>query len=291
MSLLVPGTSSPEFYFVAQYIIATLDEMYGDGRFGEADMDNVYMGPGSRAAASLLGFTSKRPTKTSEDSFYAMSDYFSDEEGELIFRRLADLKKPQLVIMGLYVDEYGVLRVRLTNRRVSFLDLEHFLCKMYLFLKKKSPPGMSSMQPIWHSFHCYPVKYNTNDLDPQHLLGVDGTTTFGKIASESVTSFEGMDFKMPWKFLLKDEWPNKEPWLSQQFDTDALEDDGTLAAATVASTIDSDDNEDEDVLWDPDAESEDPNSNVYYVEITMELDGEAGTHDSQGSVDDTATTN
>ena len=274
MSRLVAGTSRSDFFFVAQHIVATLAEMYRDNRFGEVTLDDVYMGPGSRASVAILALLPKRPAKktkkTKDESWYALSDYLTKEEANLILDWVKGLPDAELKVMGLYRDSKRIVRVKLTGRLVGYLDVEHMLCKLYLFLKKKSPTVMSSMDPVWHSFHCFPIRYNAEGLDPRTLQGADGST-FEQIALESVEAFEKLDFEMPWKFLLKNEWPNGTPWSTQrpkinrkyEYD-DTMPGTGSETATTAPSTIPTIDDDDDEDDFQLETEGEGNSGNAYY---------------------------
>ena len=267
MSFLVAGTAPCDFYFVAQHIIATLAEMYPHNRFGNVTLKDVYMGPGSRAAVTILGFKSKRPSRRGQDPWCSLADFLTEEEAKLILDRMKDLPAAELLAMGV-VKDGDDLRVKMTGRLVTYLDIEHMLCKLYLFLKKKSPPGMSSMEPTWHSFHCFPIKYNTEALDPTRLttrlttFEEDRTrlTTFKELAQESVESFEGTSFKMPWKFLLKEEWPSDKPW-----ENEVPEIDARLECDRDTSWVADEEAGDDRDKWDPDAETEE-SGHLYWYE-------------------------
>ena len=276
MSSLVPNTSRSDFFFVAQHVIATLSEMYEDDRFGIVTLDDVYMGPGSIPAVSVFAFSKSRPEKKSEDGWHAMSDYVHPEEAEFLLKKIRELTPGEKDQLGLYEDDDGKLRVKLTNRLVTYLDLEHSFCKLYLFLKKKSPAGMISVEPLWHSIHCYPVRYNTEELQPKKLAG------FEQVAKDAIASFEGSNFEMPWRFLLKSEWPKERPWEEEPLDSDPkYECDLSVGSAASSESDESSDGEDP---WDPDEDSEEF-GNLYFDDNEPDLIDEFDEVDEVQQVD------
>ena len=207
MASVVDGSTGPQFYFVAQHIIATLALSYKEGRFGEITLDNVHMGPGSKEALKAIGLLSKRPELTHEqknDAFDPLSNYINDSEAKLFMSKIMNLRKNQLDALGLMKTRNSVV-VKLTGRKFSFLDMEHMLCKLYLFLNKKSPSRMQSVQPNYHLCQCHPARYNTEDLDPLRVQGGYGWDT-EHIAGDAKTSFEAMDYRLSWKLQFRSEW-------------------------------------------------------------------------------------
>jgi len=206
LSSIQAGVGAPKFYFIAQHIISTLAESYEEGRFGDITLDDVHMGPGSKKAISALGFQRNRPKAHKTDSFDAMSNYLHQEEADIIMRRLSELTDEELAVMGLYRSKKDKdIRVLLIQRKVSYIDIEHMLCKLYLFFNKKSPPGMQALQPNYDQPHCHPAKYNAASLNPLLVKGID--TTVQNIAEKSMAAFDKIDFHMPWKMLFSKEWP------------------------------------------------------------------------------------
>ena len=211
------GIAASEFYFVAQHIIETLSESYGrnDNRFGKVTINNVHMGPGSTMPISSLAFPWNRPKlNKKEDPYRPMSQYLHQHEADCIMERLRNLSEDELKCLGLFQkdsekDKNGkkVLRVILTHRLVTYIYIEHGLCKLYIFFKYKCPLGMLPVEPALDVPHCYPVKYNQDKLDLTLLRGVDGQTV-GKIGNDATSSFAGLqNWQMPWKMLLNSECP------------------------------------------------------------------------------------
>ena len=270
MAKMVVGTSQSEHLFVAQHIIATLAEMYPDDRFGEVGVEDVYMGPGSRSAVAILGFKKSRPQRDDNKSFVAMSDFLSPDEAKFLLDGLMDLEPDALTSMGLYRDSKLETRVRLSGRKLNLLDLEHLLCKLYLFMKRKSPPGMSATEPKWHSFYCHPMRYNNERLAPENLQMSDGTKPMKQYAQEAIDAFEKSKFVMPWKFLLKAEWPTTTPWTEAGCSTV----EPHLERAYKVEEVEKEPPQpyvvDEDHVWDA-FESEEM-GNVYYYEYDNEPD-------------------
>ena len=208
MASIIPSVAAPRFYFLAQHIIATLALSYPPGRFGAIRMRDVHMGPGSRQAITNLGLKKARPELSRakrSDPFDPMSNYLHDDECTLIIDRLKELGSVELEAMGL-MQRDGELRVRLTGREVSCLDIEHMLCKLYLYLNKKSPPGLQAVEPNYHLCQCHPARFNAKGLELSEVVGFDGRS-MSDIAKEAISAFDKLkDFSLPWKLLFTDEW-------------------------------------------------------------------------------------
>ena len=205
LASLAPGMSPPEFYFVAQHIVATLAESYPPKRFGEVTMDDVHMGPGSRAAIRVLALSRSggKKKKDEADDFDAMSCYLTEDNAEAFIHAIHNLSDLELAVMGLYKQDGHVL-VRLTGRPISYLDLEHLLCKIYLYFKKKGPAAMRIPKPQLDVCHCHPARYNCDALDPRNVKASD--ISMRTILDDAFTSFPRINFKMPWKMLFHEDW-------------------------------------------------------------------------------------
>ena len=159
------------------------------------------MGPGSKEALKALRLVSHQPKlsdKEKNDPFNPLSNYLYPEEGRLFLDKIKNFKKKQLDAMGLGRCEDSRIFVKLTGWEICFLDIKHMLCKLYLFLNKKSPSRMQSTEPNFHLCQCHPAKYNTDDLNPLRVQGGYGWN-MTQIANEAKAAFESMDYQLPWK--------------------------------------------------------------------------------------------
>jgi hypothetical protein len=63
----------------------------------------------------------------------------------------------ELSMMGLYRNETGGMNVRINNREVTVLDVEHWLCKLYWFSERDTGGSRSfSTRPSTHEAHLHP---------------------------------------------------------------------------------------------------------------------------------------
>jgi hypothetical protein len=219
MASLLPGVAAPRFYFLAQHIVATLALSYWDGAFGKIDLDDVHMGPGSKEAVEHLGLLRNRPAAKEADGFDCLSNYLHEMEAKAIFAKFLGLRQYELTAMGMFAKD-GKLFVTLTGRELTYLDIEHMLCKLYLYLNKKSPPGLQSLEPSYHVCQCHPARLNTNVLDIMAVKGIGAKGQYNvmeDLAKFAVEDFNKhmKDFKLTWKLLFRDEWGEKEPDFDQ----------------------------------------------------------------------------
>ena len=247
-----PETKQQDWIFVAHQIVTTVEPFYNVNTFGDIGLANIHMGPGSRAGIKFLKkkgiisnpantntskngkrkgtTTSKKKNeerrkrketeekelreKRGESEYYqAMSLYISSDQADEIFDYIKTLSTHELNMIGVRKDSEGNIRMKATGRIISYIDLEHVLCKFYLVLVRKCPTGQKG-PPIMSAVHCHPVCYPHEDIELLNCRNFSECETseagnLKTICESSVKSFEFFfkdhDTALPTEFLYLEE--------------------------------------------------------------------------------------
>lgn len=135
------GKSSSTLEFFVWHIMADMDELISDHPFGRPESVSSNFG-------SELGM--KRLERKSKKGGILK---LSKEILKLWLLKSDD----ELSMMGLYRNETGGMNVRINNREVTVLDVEHWLCKLYWFSERDTGGSRSfSTRPSTHEAHLHP---------------------------------------------------------------------------------------------------------------------------------------
>ena len=158
-----PGdASTAKFVFVASQSICGMEDVYGRIPFGEVLPCNTPLGPGLKGCLKILKKlkSCKRKGKKERNKGVTWMDELLDEETfESITQTMEKLMEDQLTILLLFWDDNDkILRSMMNGHPMNSVDVEHFLCKAYILVRKKSPVVVATLHPSSTSTFCHPVK-------------------------------------------------------------------------------------------------------------------------------------
>ena len=234
-----PETKEKDWIFVAHQVIATIEPYYTVETFGEIGLPNIHMGPGAKEGVKFLKQMKiigeqenktrtykRKKRKTVEDKKYeqdqeetkyydAMSLYLSKEQADQVLDHIRnDLSKEELEMLGAFKDCEKKVRMKATGRLISYIDLEHVLCKLSLILSRKCRGGRGNNGPVMKTVHCHPICYPHHDIE---LLTCRNFSTskdsipstlrdiFDKTVQSFHKHFDGKKAIMPPEFLFSEE--------------------------------------------------------------------------------------
>ncbi len=143
-----------------------MEEVYGGEPFGTISSSNVPLGKGSIAGLKVLLQRSPLPKRNEArqnkrtQGVVWMDKMLTPESYDKIMQELHDLPQQQLDVLLLFRDPYDhmCLRNKLNGRNVNAVDIEHFLCKIYILLRLKSPVALATLKPASTSNIAHPIK-------------------------------------------------------------------------------------------------------------------------------------
>jgi hypothetical protein len=153
-----------KWVFQIHQALSTLETVYGLFA-GKRTLDSIPMGAGSLEGWEILERSdcfpgSQRFDKTKhKEAVVYMSDVMTEEFCKMILDSMMDLDRNELQSMFLYVDdEYGVpvLKNSINGMVVDCVDIEHWLCKLHLYIKVHTPGYEATEHPQNSSPHCRP---------------------------------------------------------------------------------------------------------------------------------------
>ena len=216
-----PGTTPDSFLFVASLTISNTEELYGGSPFGVVGPSNTLLGPGSLKCLDVLeqiledeevGKGSKK-RKTMKRKGRAvvggdtggtwMDQRLSDSTYKAIMDEIKSLSQEELSILLLFRDDTGEVRSKLNGRRANSIDVEHYLCKVYIMLRKKSPVVQQTEQPECTLPHCHPVRTS----EPHALVCTEEVVPVFRESIEAWGTIVADDgIWTPAAFLFREEW-------------------------------------------------------------------------------------
>jgi hypothetical protein len=141
--------------FMVSQILANMEEVIAGDPFGKV-MD-VPLGSGSRSGLGLIDFDSMyfRVWRRKNKGIEKMT---TKEKLELILQWLGTLSKLDLALMGIDKKPEGLF-VKCNGRRLTLIDAEHMVCKIYIIFEVMPGGGRAfSNAPMLSFAHCHPVK-------------------------------------------------------------------------------------------------------------------------------------
>jgi hypothetical protein len=144
--LSVTGDDTTKWHFQLGQAISTLEASYGKF-LGEREGDSIVLGSGSIHGWDLLQRGgvfpgTKRFSKKNHKGVIHLSDVMTNQQAKMIIDEMKELSDKELACLLMEVRiENGekVLRNIVNGLIVDLVDVEHWLCKLHLYLKVHTP--------------------------------------------------------------------------------------------------------------------------------------------------------
>jgi hypothetical protein len=145
------GDTSDGLHFLAQIVVADIDEIFEDV-FGETRCNGMIAGHGGAAGIALLGTDLGK--KGLPAILSLIIDYVQTEVSD-----------EHLAIAGYHKDSAGIVFNSLNGRPFNASDAEHFLCKGSVLAKLTLGHYRNSKYPVSAKPWCHPIKL-TKEKEP-----------------------------------------------------------------------------------------------------------------------------
>ena len=198
------GRTQDHWMFVSYVCICAVEELYCLNPFGTVKLENVVMGPGAiNGLRHLQGKHKTCPSKERQKKWFWLDELIDAKTAKALLDHVGVFSVHELECNGLERMDDSVYH-KLNGRPVNFVDVEHWLCKLYLYLRHRTPAWLKIKKPTFTKKYCHPLKFSAPSLILEPAIAAIFRTS--KEAFANMTQGGKM---LPRVFLFEDEeWEN-----------------------------------------------------------------------------------
>lgn len=154
------GNGGDDCLFVSHACIADLETLF-ELPFGVVTPDSVVVGKGGRVGLELL-LGRALPKVRGTSRFTWMSDF--GDLGKQLLDFAQHVMVPEYLWCAGYQMAHGVWRNGVSDRDLDLVDIEHWACKLYVYLSARSGSRLLSRRPNMWKPHCHPLALTLPEL-------------------------------------------------------------------------------------------------------------------------------